>query len=172
MAYEQISLNMPLAISYPESADDVIKLWKMNVSEPEDDPDAFSYNAIKTGYSFFIYGKKCFELTDDGNGYVLKLPIRFVSALFPHEVQNSKKDLISTPSLSSEQMNQLFTLLKAQKHENFRSLISETFACCNSFVACSDVGHCIHEHDRFYNGCYYRTNLEQGKIFYGKNKNV
>lgn len=48
----------------------------------------------------------------------------------------------------------------------------EAFGCCNDHVRCSDVGHCLHCDDKFYLGCQYRKNLELGKIFYGKKRNV
>ena len=48
-------------------------------------------------------------------------------------------------------------------------------ACCHLFEKCSDAGHCLFE-ESFENwdflGCYYKINLEAGRIFYGKNKNV
>lgn len=46
------------------------------------------------------------------------------------------------------------------------------FGCCNSYVQCSDAGYCLHLKDREYWGCCYRKNLEAGRIFYGKNKNI
>lgn len=46
------------------------------------------------------------------------------------------------------------------------------FACCSRFVACSDAKKCIHPNPIFAASCIYRKNLEQGKIFYGKNKTI
>lgn len=48
----------------------------------------------------------------------------------------------------------------------------EKFGCCSSFVECSDALRCLHESEMEYLGCYYVKNLESGKIFYGKNKNI
>lgn len=45
-------------------------------------------------------------------------------------------------------------------------------ACCNDFINCSDQMQCIHKYDPDYAGCWYRKNLENGRIFYGKNKNM
>lgn len=47
--------------------------------------------------------------------------------------------------------------------------MAELFGCCNSYVECSNAGHCIRQD---YTGCYYRKNLEAGRIFYGKNAGV
>lgn len=58
-------------------------------------------------------------------------------------------------------------------YEQRRSQVSgDTFGCCNDHVRCSDAGYCLHLKDREYWGCYYRKNLEAGRIFYGKNKNI
>lgn len=48
---------------------------------------------------------------------------------------------------------------------------TERFGCCHRYVECSDAGKCTAP-DLFHaKGCFYRDNLEKGKIFYGKNAN-
>lgn len=46
------------------------------------------------------------------------------------------------------------------------------FACCSHFVECSDAKKCVHPNKLYGCACYYKVNLDQGKIFYGKNKNI
>lgn len=46
------------------------------------------------------------------------------------------------------------------------------FGCCSRFVECSDEKECVHENKLYACACYYKHNLDNGKIFYGKNKNV
>lgn len=46
------------------------------------------------------------------------------------------------------------------------------FACCSRFEACSDAKKCINPDPNMAIRCYYRKNLKQGKIFYGKNKTI
>ena len=46
------------------------------------------------------------------------------------------------------------------------------FGCCSRYQACSDAKECLHPDKLFAFACKYRENLEQGKIFYGKNKNI
>lgn len=48
----------------------------------------------------------------------------------------------------------------------------KTFGCCSSFIECSDAKKCIHPNKLYSTACMYRENLEKGKIFYGKNKNI
>ena len=46
------------------------------------------------------------------------------------------------------------------------------FGCCSRFSDCSDAKKCVHENKLYACACYYKSNLDAGKIFYGKNKNV
>lgn len=46
------------------------------------------------------------------------------------------------------------------------------FGCCSSYVECSDARHCIHTDPAYATACQYRANLESGRIFYGKNRNI
>lgn len=51
--------------------------------------------------------------------------------------------------------------------ENFAP--SENFGCCDKYVACSDAKKCLHKNLYYAKSCLYRKNLENGRIFYGKN---
>ena len=58
-------------------------------------------------------------------------------------------------------------------YEQRRAQVSgDPFGCCNDHVRCSDAGYCLHLKNEDYWGCIYRKNLEAGRIFYGKNKNI
>lgn len=46
------------------------------------------------------------------------------------------------------------------------------FGCCSRYEACSDAKQCIHPDALLALGCKYRQNLMDGKIFYGKNRNI
>ena len=47
-----------------------------------------------------------------------------------------------------------------------------TFGCCSRYEKCSDLKKCIHENLLYSKACAYRSNLEKGRIFYGKNRNI
>ncbi|MEG1515280.1 MAG: exonuclease domain-containing protein [Clostridia bacterium] len=68
-----------------------------------------------------------------------------------------------------EAFNQLIDFLCEEARD---SASPEMFGCCNSFIDCSDAKKCLHQNDPEYLGCYYRQNLEAGRIFYGVNKNI
>ena len=58
-------------------------------------------------------------------------------------------------------------------HKAYYSMLrGEPFGCCNDHVRCSDAKECLHKSNPEYSGCYYRKNLEAGRIFYGRNKNI
>lgn len=46
------------------------------------------------------------------------------------------------------------------------------FGCCSRYELCSDAKTCLHPDPKFALKCWYRQNLLEGKIFYGKNKNI
>lgn len=49
---------------------------------------------------------------------------------------------------------------------------NSSFSCCSKFIECSNEMKCVHVNKLYSKGCMYRTNLESGNIFYGKNKNI
>lgn len=49
---------------------------------------------------------------------------------------------------------------------------SSSFGCCSHFIECSDHKSCVHKNKLYAKGCLYRSHLDNGKIFYGKNKNI
>lgn len=52
------------------------------------------------------------------------------------------------------------------------SLSFPAFGCCSYYIKCSDNKKCIHDDQLYATACMYRKNLENNRIFYGKNKNV
>lgn len=48
----------------------------------------------------------------------------------------------------------------------------EQIGCCSRYVECSDALKCTNPNKKLARCCQYKRNLENGKIFYGKHKNV
>lgn len=63
----------------------------------------------------------------------------------------------------SENINVFESIIKSLSAGSF------DIACCSRYVECSDKKQCIQPNVDIANSCYYRINLENGKIFYGKN---
>lgn len=66
-------------------------------------------------------------------------------------------------------LEDLFPLILELYDEAYLLINTETFSCCSRYMQCSDAMKCIHPDKIFARGCYYKKNLEAGKIFYGKN---
>lgn len=54
----------------------------------------------------------------------------------------------------------------------YESSYASSFGCCSLFEECSDAKRCIHPNRLYSTACAYRHNLENNRIFYGKNRNV
>ncbi len=141
-----------------------------NVREGETDEDLFSWKATTSGRSYTFYGTKVFEFIPRKNEKAqakLKVDPEILKYM-GIEAETYKAVVIAT----EDEKTALVDALRKRKHIIFRNLISETFGCCNDFLRCSEAEACIHQDDRIYNGCTYRTNLEQGRIYYGPKRNI
>lgn len=55
----------------------------------------------------------------------------------------------------------------------FKKLFNfDDFGCCSRYIECSNAKHCVHPDIIFATACQYGANLENGKIFYGENRNI
>lgn len=141
-----------------------------NVREGEMDEDLFSWNATSGGRSYSFYGTKVFEFIPRKSEKA-----RSKLKVDPEVLKTMGIEAKTFSALVIANENEMTTFIDALRQRKriiFRSLISETFGCCNDFLRCSEAGSCIHQDDRIYNGCTYRTNLEQGRIFYGPKRNI
>lgn len=66
--------------------------------------------------------------------------------------------------------------LKRELSILFMTVLSEMggeyFGCCHRYKECSDEKKCVNPDIMMAMACYYKRNLEAGRIFYGKNKNI
>jgi hypothetical protein len=70
---------------------------------------------------------------------------------------------------SKDDIKALFPLFLNLYRHAYNLLGSDFFSCCSRFLECSDEMTCIQSNARLAKGCIYRRNLDNGKIFYGKN---
>lgn len=149
---------------WPSTCEDVADLCRRFVLEGETDEDALTVNELAKGYSFFVFGAKILEFYPGANGKPARL-----KAMLP---KGKKTDERKAVALAPNDLTSALCGLRDYKRHTFRNLITDTFACCNSFDQCSDARHCLHQDDRFYNGCLYRTQLENGRVYFGSNPTV
>ncbi len=87
-------------------------------------------------------------------------------------VKHTQSDpgMVRIPFSEPEDILNYMPALRAILDQEMRKCSS--FGCCGMYEACSDEKKCIHPNLKFALGCIYRRNLMDGKIFYGKNRNV
>lgn len=164
----QMSMFSP-ALSLPSDHGEALAFWADHLRENSADPDAFTFSDIKDGHSYCFYGSMVFQIVHTARGGVFNLSGKVYHSL--SFADDSRKQITDTSlhrlsGLTADQVDEVVSALLNFKHRTFRALVTETFACCNDFRRCSAARQCLHPEDRFYNGCYYRKNLESGKIFY------
>ena len=76
---------------------------------------------------------------------------------------------VRIPINSISDIEQLYPLILDLYDEAYEQINTETFSCCSRYVECSDAKMCIHPDKILAKGCFYKKNLEKGRIFYGKN---
>lgn len=47
-----------------------------------------------------------------------------------------------------------------------------TYGCCGLYMECSNAKKCVQKDIEWSKGCQYKQNLENGRIFYGENRNI
>jgi hypothetical protein len=94
---------------------------------------------------------------------LLKKPIILDSA-------RSAKDWIRYEIKSEDDLDDISSALIAIYDDCKPS--GRMFGCCSRFNQCSDEKKCIHPDKQYAKNCWYQENLKNGKIFYGKNRNI
>ncbi len=154
-----------------ETYEDIDELLA-SMQEREADAEYYSHKDISSCRTYFFYGTKVFEFYPKKKSDA-KVKIKVAPEVLTIMGQEPKTQSFKAINLENDEDYAAFIqALKERKSYLFRHLITHTFACCNDFNRCSDAGRCIHQDEVFYNGCTYRQNLEQGKIFFGQNRNI
>ena len=90
------------------------------------------------------------------------------------ESSKSRDDLGTTKVRIKKHSSNLVEYIRRNTIYCIEGYISKAdrFGCCSSFEECSNVKKCIHDNKLYSKACMYRENLEQGRIFFGKNRNI
>lgn len=126
----------------------------------------YSINTDKS-ISVKIDKKPFFKVNEKQN--ILLIKFEAYKALFSLESAEPVKQPVGFVKMSFNKETFKDTFEKVLNFTIKNYFPSHRFGCCSKYEECSDAKCCLHE-DKFYaKGCYYRENLEQGRIFYGKN---
>ena len=129
---------------------------------PQHKDHPFELLSIKDGGSVYMFGQR---------KALLQKKKDHVKATIYQRSDDPVIFKITCPELLDADSELKSAIFAAYQHAKANETLEE-FGCCNSFVACSDALHCLHDDKPYYRGCMYRKNLEAGRVFYGKNKNV
>lgn len=154
--------------AFPLTHEDVLALHARWIAEGETDEDAFTWSETSAGKSYFFYGRKVFAHKPGDVKTARLILFEEVTRVNDEgdEVTELKPRSKAANNFDGGQLAAALVDLREKKRWIFRHTVTEQFACCNDFKQCSAVGACIHQEDRFYNGCFYRTNLEAGRNFF------
>lgn len=138
------------------------------------DPEwMLDFKGKRTQMAFNILeGKKGFEVTLSIGRFQMR---DFVPAPTVAEIKNAsqgakKKTTLIFPIDCIEECKEYLKAVFAWELKHF--MPAYTFGCCSKYEQCSDERKCLHANPMYSRGCAYRYNLEAGRIFYGKNRNV
>ena len=181
--FDKISKMFPLIEKEKEIPENTIYL------EPN-----FSKNKEKiTSYSIFIYepdypltansfkniSRNCVVLNIKPKDNLLELMIekqRFSKISVPSGavVKELKSDEIYMHVLVDKESNELEKYIRENIEYCIDHYVSKAdmFGCCSLFEQCFDAKKCLHINRLYSKSCLYRENLEDGRIFYGKNKTI
>ena len=138
---------------------------------------------ISKGYSFKAYKNVWFRMmTSMKNVYRIELNNShklFDNLCDKEEYTFTKtKDEFLRVDINKTEKD-LFDLLEFVKSDLMRVYLHlcenepvDGFGCCGDYERCSDEKRCVKTDVKFAKGCAYRKNLLEGKIFYGKNRNI
>ena len=148
-----------------------IKSQSICVNEPDYPPNSHNVNRFGKNDTFLKYEYNKILTLHIRDSYMKLLA-------FPEFItlKKTKADGLFTRVIFTSLENNLDILKDLVKNivkiglDNYES--GSSFGCCSQFIKCSDEKKCVHENKLYSKGCQYRKNLDAGRIFYGKNRNV
>lgn len=141
------------------------------VNEPDFPFDSHNVNRIKKNASFLKYEHNKVLTLHIRDSY-MKLLTLPSSATTKKTKADKGFTRVIFKSITND-LNSLEDLVRAIVKIGLDKYESESsFGCCSQFMKCSDAKKCIHENKLYSKGCQYRKNLDSGRIFYGKNRNI
>ena len=75
-------------------------------------------------------------------------------------------------SVEDVKLNEFFVFVIRTVLDKYFKEGSDTFGCCHLYKQCSDAKKCLHENKLYARSCIYGRHLAEGRIFYGKNRNI
>lgn len=154
---------------------EVISLITHIVSDTGRDISKIKFKPTQTYISASFYDISHLRSKIGSQVKFISIPIHLEYIIKLFKLENSvevKDDWIRIPIANTESILELSALILEVFDFCYAKSVGDTFGCCSKYVECSDAKACIQEHEQWAKGCYYRKNLINGKIYYGKNVNI
>ena len=142
----------------------------------EPDYPVGSHNVDRIGKNDTFALIKYKEYKSQGNRYILKIKDSLLYNLeIPFDATTNKPASLGDFTeihfpVDSDSICEFLRNVVLRGLASYES--NSSFACCSRFIQCSDAKKCVHDNKLYAKGCKYRANLEAGRIFYGKNRNI
>lgn len=153
----------------------VITSYSITVMKP-DFPKGINPNGIASNILLNIKIPKA--TSNSSEMLLISIPNNLLSPFndkFPEVPLIKKKSDANTRAaipISSENTYEYFLYIVRLVLDNYFRESSDSFGCCHLYMECSNAKKCLHVNKLYAKSCSYRKHLVQGRIFYGKNRNV
>ena len=161
--------------------EDKIVSYSVSISEPDypaTDTDMLDKNRVEVKCITFKPPQtkvryNCVEEINIRNVILERIVVPKDAERLPQNKTDRENDCqrLAIP-MSAPGIVQFFRDVVELKLKVYESARAKPFGCCSLFEECSDAKRCIHPNRLYSTACAYRRNLENGRIFYGKNRNM
>ncbi len=122
--------------------------------------------------------KSASKKNDTADTLIISIPdsvLPMVNSRFPNlPLVKKKSDSLTRANIASDsdELKDFFNFLVKAVLDKYFTEGSDAFGCCSRYEACSDAKKCLHENKLYARNCIYGAHLADGRIFYGKNRNI
>ncbi len=122
--------------------------------------------------------KSASKKNDTADTLIVSIPdsvLPMVNSRFPNvPLVKKKSDSLTRANIASDsdELKDFFNFLVKAVLDKYFTEGSDAFGCCSRYEACSDAKKCLHENKLYARNCIYGAHLADGRIFYGKNRNI
>lgn len=122
--------------------------------------------------------KSASKKNDTADTLIVSIPdsvLPMVNSRFPNlPLVKKKTDSLTRANIpsDSDELKDFFNFLVKAVLDKYFTEGSDAFGCCSRYEACSDAKKCLHENKLYARNCIYGAHLADGRIFYGKNRNI
>ncbi|HHX24605.1 MAG TPA: hypothetical protein GX723_11485 [Thermoanaerobacterales bacterium] len=173
-SYDQIDLESITLHSSTTEEDLLNQILKL-IEREFNDFENLTLRPTKSGYSsicFFNVPKMRLRKIF-GEHYIL-IPGHFSDLVEKNKIENKKQadDWFRIPVSNDYFDDTLQSLIYDIYEYCYRRYSDDRFDCCSHYLECSDNKKCLYEGNKLSRACSYRYTMQEGRIYYGKNRNI